>query len=244
MKVVIASKRTLILATAVLLSAVMSITFASKALVRKLNNSGERKHVDVIIDAGHGGEDGGAVGVDGIVEKHINLEISKDLHDICHLLGISSIMIREKDKALYDSSAKTLRQKKISDLRNRILKTKENSTPETIFVSVHQNKFPDSKYSGTQVYYSPNNPKSEELADCIRLRVVSMIQNENKREIKESPGAFLLKNIEIPSVIVECGFISNEEEAKKLTSEMYQSQMALSIFCGINDFLLKEKSEG
>lgn len=191
----------------------------------------------VIIDPGHGGEDGGAVGKSGVVEKDINLKISLALRDMLHLMGYDTIMTREKDKAIYDEEAIKLRQKKRSDLKNRLSIIHKNSSDNSIFVSIHQNKFPNEKYHGTQIFYSSNHPGSEELALKIRENIVSKLQKDNEREIKESKsGIFLLKNSNIPSVVVECGFLSNVEEEKKLNDGEYQRQLALCISMGVNDF--------
>lgn len=191
----------------------------------------------VIIDPGHGGEDGGAVGHDGIVEKHINLKISLAIRDALELFGYETIMTREKDKAIYDESAINLRQKKRSDLRNRLSIINKNSGEDSIFLSIHQNKFPNEKLTGSQIFFSKNNPLSESLATCIRCSILSSLQPENTREIKEATSKiFLLKNSKIPSVTLECGFLSNKEEAKKLNSENYQKKLALCTIVGIFDF--------
>ena len=148
-------------------------------------------------------------------------------------------MTREKDKAIYDSGSKSLRQKKRSDLRNRLKIVKDNSENDNIFVSIHQNKFPDEKYFGTQIFYSTKDPLSEELASGIKDSIVNLIQPDNTRAIKPATEKiFLLNNAEIPAVVVECGFLSNEKEAKKLADSWYQSQMAFCIYCGILNYFL------
>ena len=189
--------------------------------------------------AGHGGEDGGAVGVDGIIEKDINLAIALKLKNLLEVSGYEVIMTREKDQAIYDDSAKSLREKKRSDLRNRMGIINKNKEENTVFVSIHQNKFPNPKYFGTQIFYSVNNPQSQELATKLKDSIVGLIQPENDREIKPSnEKIYLLHNAQIPAVIVECGFLSNEQEAKKLTNEKYQTDIAFSIYCGITDYFL------
>lgn len=191
----------------------------------------------VIIDPGHGGEDGGAVGHNGIVEKNINLKISLALRDALKLIGYETIMTREKDKAIYDESAISLRQKKRSDLKNRLSLINKNSGDDSIFISIHQNKFPNEKYSGTQIFFSKNNPLSENLALCVRDGIISKLQPKNDREIKEATSKiFLLNNSKIPSVTIECGFLSNKEEAEKLNDENYQKKLALCTIFGINQF--------
>lgn len=193
----------------------------------------------IIIDAGHGGEDGGAVGINGTVEKDINLSISLKLMNLLEVSGYKVVMTREKDKAIYDESANTLREKKRSDLKNRMGIIKNNKKENAIFVSIHQNKFPDPKYHGTQIFYSVNNPGSQSLAEKVKDSVTEFIQPENTREIKPADKKiYLLHNAEIPAIIVECGFLSNIEESKKLIDNMYQNQLAFSIYCGITSYFL------
>ncbi len=197
----------------------------------------EQKPV-VVIDAGHGGEDGGASD-NGVLEKDVNLAIALKLRDMLKLSGYDVKMIREEDISVYDSSASTVREKKVSDMKNRVEIINSNS--DNILISIHQNKFEQSKYSGAQMFYSENNPKSEKLAECIRRSVTSLLQPENSRELKADNGSvYILKKAEVPAVIVECGFLSNEEEAKKLNSENYQSEMAFAICCGFLDYMSKK----
>ena len=196
----------------------------------------------IIIDAGHGGIDGGAVAADGTVEKDINLDIALMMNEYLQNLGYSTILTRDDDISIHDSSAETTRQKKVSDLHNRLEII--NSNPGCIFVSVHQNYYTQSKYSGTQVFYSVNNPDSEKLAQSIQASVVSLLQPENNRQIKQSGSSiFLLHNSVVPSVLVECGFLSNPEETEKLKNESYRKQMAQAVCKGIINFLNGIESE-
>ena len=216
--------------------ALCSLTFISYAKSKSAEGSNQKS---IIIDAGHGGEDGGAVGSEGIIEKDINLAIALKLESLLEASGHKVIMTREKDTAIYDDSAKTLKEKKKSDLRNRMGIMNKNKENDSVFVSIHQNKFPDEKYFGTQIFYSVNDEKSMEIANKIKDSVTGLLQPENKREIKPANNKiFLLHNAKIPAVIVECGFISNPGEAQKLKDEKYQSQMAFSIFCGITNYLM------
>jgi N-acetylmuramoyl-L-alanine amidase len=236
MKIFVAKKNTVILVGTAFLSFLCAVTFVFvRAITQK---SAIQDKQTIIIDPGHGGEDGGAVGAGGIVEKDINLEISLKLEELSKIFGLETIMTRDVDKAIYEKKAKLLRQKKRSDLRNRLNIVKQNSDDKTILVSIHQNKFTDSKYWGAQIFYSEKNPSSETLAKSVRESIVSKIQPENEREIKPATSKiFLLNNSEIPAITVECGFLSNEEEAKKLDNDNYQTQMAMSIMCGVNNFL-------
>lgn len=234
MNIILAKKNTIIFSILSLLSFVLIV-----ALITFVSPMAHKENLTplVIIDPGHGGEDGGAVGHDGIVEKNINLKISLALRDALKLLGYETIMTREKDKAIYDESAINLRQKKRSDLKNRLSIINKNSNKDSIFISIHQNKFPNEKYSGTQLFFSKNNPKSENLAVYIRENITSKLQPKNEREIKEATSKiFLLNNSKIPSVTIECGFLSNKEESQKLNDENYQKKLALCTLFGIDRF--------
>ena len=191
----------------------------------------------VIIDAGHGGFDGGAVSDDGTVEKDINLSIALYLQEYLSIFNIKTIMIRETDCSVEDNGLNTIRQKKTSDLHNRMKIMEE--TDNAIFVSIHQNKFPDGKYSGTQVFYSPKTKdESQVLAQTIQDYIVNTLQKDNKRQIKEcGTSVFLMYNAVKPAVLVECGFLSNYEETQRLKSSEYQKKIAFCIAMGIQNYL-------
>lgn len=192
------------------------------------------KELIVVIDAGHGGEDSGAV-ANSVLEKDINLEIALKLRDMLKASGIEVKMIRESDVSIYDTASGTIRERKVSDLKNRVKIV--NNNKKNILVSIHQNKFEQSKYSGAQMFHSANNDKSQILAENIRKSITGLIQPENKRELKKGGSdIYLLNKAIVPAVIVECGFISNEEEAKNLSNEEYQSKMAFAIYCGILEY--------
>lgn len=192
------------------------------------------KELIVVIDAGHGGEDSGAV-ANSVLEKDINLEIALKLRDMLKASGIEVNMIRESDVSIYDTASGTIRERKVSDLKNRVKIV--NNNKKNILVSIHQNKFEQSKYSGAQMFYSTNNDKSQILAENIRKSITGLIQPENKRELKKGGSdIYLLNKAAVPAVIVECGFISNEEEAKNLSNEEYQSKIAFAIYCGILEY--------
>lgn len=192
----------------------------------------------VIIDAGHGGVDGGTSAADGTVEKDLNLQIALKLDTMLKSMGVETILVRDSDISIHDESAKTIRQKKVSDLKNRLALI--NNTEDSVFVSIHQNHFGKSKYRGTQIFYSKNNPMSLRLAECIRMPVVTYLQPENTREIKQSGSEiYLLNNAQSPSVMVECGFLSNEEDTKLLKDEKYQQKLAFIISLGIIDYFAK-----
>lgn len=204
----------------------------SAALNIKVSVSSEnvKSMPTIVIDAGHGGEDGGAVSESGVLEKDINLSIANDTSALFYLLGFDVKQTRKTDIAL-DNGEDTIRKRKVSDMKKRL--EIFNSSEENTIISIHQNKFSESKYHGTQIFYSPNNPKSKQLADSIKYSVKGLLQPDNERECKKADsGIYLLKNTNNPAVIVECGFISNGEECKNLLDSQYQKQMAFSITAG------------
>lgn len=191
----------------------------------------------VIVDAGHGGEDGGAVGIDGTAEKDINLDIALKLEKILKLYGINVIMTRTQDVMTCDEGLSTLRERKVSDIHNRFALIEEN--PKSLFVSIHQNKFEDSKQNGMQVFYSGNNAESKSLAQSIQNSVVSKLQPNNKRVVKRSgSGIYLLYHAKSPAVLVECGFISNPDEIKKLNDDAYRMKTAILVADGILKYFM------
>lgn len=194
----------------------------------------------IVVDAGHGGEDGGAVAENGVLEKDINLEIAKNLNDMLVSSGFKTIMTRTDDISIHEKDKTTIREKKASDMKNRL--NIINSNPNNILISIHQNKFEEKQYSGTQVFYSDNRPESKELAESIRVSFFSLIQPENKRKIKPAEkNIYLLHKSKVPAVIIECGFLSNDSELLKLTDKDYQKQVAFSIYCGILNCKMLEK---
>ena len=188
-----------------------------------------------VIDAGHGGEDAGAVADDGTLEKDLNLQIARLLRVVLELNGNEAVLTRDTDTLLYDyyNDLKDYTgQKKVYDLKNRlkIASEKENS----IYVGIHMNKFSMSKYSGLQVYYSPNNDLSYDIANSVKSNVRNCLQPENNREIKRADSSiYILNHAEIPSVLIECGFLSNERELELLRSQDYQRSLAITLFSSI-----------
>lgn len=191
-----------------------------------INNIQTKK--TVIIDPGHGGIDVGTVGIDGSLEKNINLSISLDLYDFLMVSGINTVLTRDGDYEMYRAGE----QRTKSDLYNRM--DYINSVPNSILISIHQNHFENEAEWGTQVWYSPNDEISPTLADKILQSVKKNIQPENKRENKVSDNSYyILYKAQKPSVMVECGFVSNENENKRLQDKEYQRDMAYSILAGI-----------
>ena len=195
----------------------------------------------IILDAGHGGEDGGTSSTDGTKEKDINLAVTLRLKAMLESAGFQVKMTRETDIAVNDPNLDTVKQRKVSlaclTFCVFIQKLIQN-TPNCIFISIHQNHFSESKYNGTQVFYSKNHEDSKAIAEDIQNQVVTFIQPENKREIKPATESiYLLWNTNVPAVLVECGFLSNPSEAQLLKDASYQDKMAFSIFCGILKYM-------
>lgn len=194
----------------------------------------------VVLDAGHGGEDGGAVASDGTEEKNLNLAVCKKIELLFSVFDIDYYMIRESDRSVGDISLDTIRKRKVSDIKKRfeIVNSYENS----LLLSIHQNMYVDEKYSGLQVFYAPADDHSELLAQSIQSSVIDNLQQDNCRKIKESDKSiYLLFNAMRPSVLVECGFMSNLAELDKLKSDKYQLQLAYFITCGLIDYLCMSK---
>ena len=186
------------------------------------------RSLTVVLDAGHGGEDGGAVGHDGTLEKDLNLILCYQIRDILNSQGINVVMTREEDRLLYKDSENIKGRRKQYDLRNRVNIAKE--CDDALFVSIHMNKFPEEKYSGLQVYYSRNNKDSKNIAQSIQSATARYLQSDNSRQIKESTGnIYLLDMLECPAVLIECGFLSNPNECAQLNSEEYRKKLALII---------------
>lgn len=190
-----------------------------------------KEKICIVIDAGHGGADPGKVGVNGELEKDINLKIALLLQQFLQAEGIETVMTRETDEGLYDENASN---KKVQDMKRR-LEIIEASNP-VLVVSIHQNSYHEEPIKGAQVFYYSTGAESRQLAETIQLRL-KKTDPENKREAKGNDSYFLLKKTTKPIVIVECGFLSNREEAEKLSSPLYQEKMAWNIYMGIMQYL-------
>jgi len=185
----------------------------------------------VIIDAGHGGIDGGASSSDKIIEKDINLAIALKLKRLFQMSNCEVILTRETDKMLNDDGVK---KRKASDLSNRVKIA--NKYPDAIFISIHMNTYPKEKYKGMQIFFSANNLDSANLAELLKKNNKSYLQPENNREIKRGKDIFVLENIKTIGILVECGFLSNHEEAHMLTKDDYQNKLAKIIFASVVEF--------
>ena len=178
-----------------------------------------------IIDAGHGGIDGGATSCTGVLESHLNLQIALRLDDMMRLLGLRTQMIRTTDKSVY-TEGNTIAAQKVSDLKRRV--NIVNGTENGILISIHQNKFSDSKYQGAQVFYA-NDPDSKSIASKLQTNLIKTINPDSNRKSKRADGIYLMEHIEKPGILVECGFLSNIEEEAKLRSDTYQQQLCAVI---------------
>lgn len=187
----------------------------------------------LVIDAGHGGVDGGATSCTGILESRFNLEICLKLEDLFHLLGYKTKMIRKTDISVY-TSGDTIAAKKVSDLRQRVKMVMETEDP--VLISIHQNMFSDGRYSGAQVFY---NLQGDDLARCLQSSLVKSLNPDSKRISKPADGVYLMQHIDCPAVLVECGFLSNPEEEAKLRDETYQKKLCCVIGCTTAEFLTK-----
>ena len=194
-----------------------------------------QKKGTVVVDAGHGGEDGGATGVHGELEKDINLAIALELQRLLEQHQFQVVMVRDWDTDLSDQNLPTVAQRKRSDLQRRLRLVEESGG--CVLLSIHQNFFTESQYSGAQVFYSANDPRGEALAEAIRASIVETLQPENTRQNKVGEGVYLLEQCQVPAVLVECGFLSNPEEAAALADPDYQKRMAQAIYNGLVRYL-------
>lgn len=192
----------------------------------------ERKHC-IVIDAGHGGADGGAPSCTGKPESGVNLEIALRLEDLLHLLGYKTVMIRKTDTSVY-TKGDTIAQQKVSDLRERVRIV--NTARNGILVSIHQNHFAEERYSGAQVFYAATQG-SRELAEAMQTAFVSALNPGSHRKAKQSKGVYLMEKITVPGVLVECGFLSNQTEAAMLETPEYQKKICCVIASTLTQYL-------
>ncbi len=199
--------------------------------------SGEVKEYRVVIDAGHGGFDSGKVGIGNILEKEINLAIAGKVQQNLEAAGIETIMTRESDRGLYDENEEN---KKQQDMKKRC--TVINESGADLAVSIHQNSYTEEYVCGPQVFYYETSQKGKELAQTLQEALNQKLDIARPREIKANNTYYILKKTQIPTVIAECGFLSNTEEAEKLISENYQEQVAEAICEGIRKYLRERAS--
>lgn len=188
----------------------------------------------IVLDAGHGGVDGGAVSSDGSLEKDLNLQFTMIAVDLFRLLGYNVVTTRTDDRSIHDDGCDTIREKKVSDIHNRLSIINENDIDFAI--SFHQNMYSQSKYRGTQVFYGRLNSFSEPLAKSVQESVKQMIQPENTRQVKKGEKSiYLLYHSEKPMILVECGFMSNYDELALIKAAEYQKKLCFAVLCGVVD---------
>ena len=187
----------------------------------------------VVIDAGHGSEDPGKIGVNNVLEKDLNLQIAKKVQALLKEKGVHVVMTREDDAGFYDKSASN---KKVADMKKRV--SLINETKPDIAVSIHQNSYHEGSIKGAQVFYYTHSKEGENAAGIMQEELRTFDSN-NKRQAKENMTYYMLKKTEVPTIIVECGFLSNAEEAEKLTKEEYQNEVSEAICSGIIKYLDK-----
>ncbi len=192
----------------------------------------ERQHC-VVIDPGHGGEDGGAVSRSGILESKFNLEIAQRLNDLMNLLGYDTKMTRTADISIY-TKGETLSQKKISDLKERVKLISE--TDNAVLLSIHQNFYPDDRYSGAQTFFAKSK-ESEQLAKQLQVAFISFLNFNSNRQAKKSSGIYLMEHVQCPAVLIECGFLSNASDEAKLKDPEYQKKLCAVIAATTGQYL-------
>ena len=227
-------KKGLCVAFGMLVITVCVMTFKNASIISTWNKSSDTQ--TIIVDAGHGGFDGGAVAPDGTVEKDINLKISNLIADMLKMSGYNVVLTRGTDVSTDDVETNSIAIKKKSDLKNRLELMADY--PDAIFVSIHLNKFTTSAARGSQVFYSAKFDESKELGESIQRSIINLLQHESTRVNKQATSStYLLYNAKIPAVLVECGFLSNKQELELLKTTDYQKKMAFCCFLGITEFL-------
>ena len=219
--------------TILTLLAVFGVT--SRAVTTMAQNKKAEGRVCIIIDPGHGGEDGGAVSVTGKAESGYNLEISLRLRDLLQLLGYETKMTRDTDISIY-TKGETLAQKKISDLKERVRIV--SSTENPLLLSIHQNFYPEERFDGPQVFFA-DTVGSEALAKHLQGLMVAELNPLSRRGAKKSSGIYLMEHINCPGVLIECGFLSNYAEESALRDPMYQKKVSSVIAVGTCQYLSK-----
>lgn len=214
-----------------------ALLFAAIAGSRAITVITENAPIDrrqcVIIDAGHGGFDGGATSCTGVLESSLNLEIALRLDDLMHLLGIDTEMIRRTDDSVH-TEGERIAAKKVSDLKQRVKIV--NGTKNALLISIHQNHFSDSRYSGAQIFYAATTG-SDLLAKKLQESMIQTLNPGSKRQAKKADGVYLMQKINCPGILVECGFLSNPEEEAKLRSDAYQKKLCCVIAASASCYL-------
>lgn len=207
--------------------------WGSEAVTTAVQTGAVERECTIVIDAGHGGIDGGATSCTGKLESGFNLEIALRLNDLLHLLGYDTVMIRTTDTSVYTEGS-TIASQKVSDLKERVRIV--NETENAILISIHQNTFSDSRYSGAQVFYADADD-SKELASLLQSNLCAAVNPGSNRQCKQAGTVYLLQNIDTTGVLIECGFLSNAEEEAKLRTGEYQQKLCCVIASTLSEFL-------
>ena len=207
----------------------------NQAVTVMVNSAPIPNRTTIVIDAGHGGIDGGATSCTGVLESQINLEITLKLNDLLQFLGYDTLMIRTTDTSVY-TEGKTIAAQKVSDLKQRVEIV--NWQEDALLVSIHQNTFSDSQYSGAQVFYAKDDA-SKALAQKMQSAFIEILNPGSKRKCKPSDGIYLMQNITKPGILIECGFLTNHQEEALLRNSTHQQKIATVIAVCISDYLEK-----
>ncbi len=233
--ILINKKRIIFISLIIFSSIFYSALFQDTYLKTELVSSTPISNHIIILDAGHGRPDGGAISNDKtVIESDINLNVVLKLQNLLETSGCKTILTRSDENGIYESTAETIRQQKISDMKNRV--EIANNSDAQLFVSIHMNKLEDSQYYGWQTFYKNKDETSKKVAQNIQSSLNNFMKRENKREIKSISKIYLTEHVEIPLVLIECGFLSNQEETDLLKTEKYQDKLAWSIYIGIMEY--------
>ena len=219
----------------------VGLLFGSFLIIRSYAGvGGKAQNTTVIIDAGHGLPDGGAVGVSGIIEQEINLKIAKKVQEVLEAKGIAVIMTRETPDGLSTKKSRTIRDMKIEDMKKRLSVMQKSKAD--LFISIHLNSFKNSSANGLRIFYSQKHEEIKPLAENIQLRMADVTGAETGVIKTADKNLFLLKNPPLPAILVECGFLSNPDEEQKLASPEYQSRLAWAIADAVEKYYALQKS--
>lgn len=207
-------------------------TIESSFLLEAPANTEVAQSPVIILDAGHGGEDGGATGTNGVVEKDLNLSMTRGLAALLRLAGYTVVETRTEDKLLYPVGTQK-GHKKQGDLTGRLAFTKQY--PNSLFISIHMNTFPTPSCEGIQVWYSQNHEASKELASAVQTEVKARLQPSNHRKIKAATSnIYILRHAKTPAILIECGFLSTPAECERLCDPLYRQELMLALFAAIS----------
>lgn len=239
MKIFIIKQRNIIVSVVVVCLVILGV-FGYKNFIRAETTFwSPLMGVKIAIDPGHGGFDPGASSPSGVTEDKINLQICLKIRELLEQSGANVLMTRETDKGLDTAKSTTIRQRKNEDLRNRRIKI-NNNKPD-VLVSIHLNSFSQASSHGAQVFYKNKCNRSKDIADIVQLNLKNFLDKNNKRLPQSRDSIYLLKKAICPSILIECGFLSNPKEEKLLQTDEYQQKIALAVYMGLLDFFEKDK---